>query len=69
MDSGSYDLRQATVNGTWASAAAPCAVNPYCLCVNTGGYLKYYVRNQTEWTTGSDVCLGLLVKQGVWAAG
>lgn len=70
MDSSSYDIRAATVNGTWASAAEQCAVNPYCLGVNTGGWMKYFLRNQTDWTTRySDVCQGLLVKQGGWAAG
>lgn len=65
MDSSSYDITRATVTGDWASAAAACSANPYCLGTLTSGWMKYYLRNTTQWTTGfSDPCQGLLVKQG-----
>lgn len=65
MDSSSYDITKATVTGEWASAGAACSANPYCLGALTSGWMKYFLRNQTQWTTmSSDPCQGLLVKQG-----
>jgi hypothetical protein len=68
MDSGGNDLGNsaAAADGNWTNAAAVCGANPYCMGVNTDGWLKYTIVAPAQWvTTFGDPCKGLLVKQGV----
>lgn len=69
MDSSGYDIAQAsTIGGNWTTAAAACSANAYCVAVNTGGYLKYQLKDQAQWSSAyGDPCQGLLVKQSEWA--
>lgn len=65
-DSSGYDIgyNAAAADGNWTNAAAVCGANPYCTGVNTGGWLKHTIRIPAQWSSYSDPCQGLLVKQG-----
>jgi hypothetical protein len=67
MDSGGNDIgyNTAAADGNWTTAAATCGANPYCMGVNTNGFMKYTILAPAQWTTAfNDPCRGLLVKQG-----
>jgi len=66
MDSSGNDIgyNAAAADGNWTKAAAVCDANPYCLGVNTKGWLKKTILSPAQWSTSfSDPCGGLLVKQ------
>lgn len=65
-DSSGNDIGKnaAAADGNWTKAATVCGANPYCVGVNTGGWLKYSVKSPAQWSTSyDDPCQGLLVKQ------
>jgi len=65
-DSSGNDIgySAAAADGNWTKAAAVCGANPYCLGVNTNGWLKKAILSPAQWSTSyDDPCQGLLVKQ------
>jgi hypothetical protein len=68
MDSSGSDIgKLATGAGNWTALGEACAANPYCQGINTNAWWKYAIKPQAQWSSSySDVCAGLLVKQGEW---
>jgi hypothetical protein len=52
-------------NGNWTQLAAACDSSPWCMAVNTNGWMKSALLPQAQWSNSfSDVCKGLLTKGG-----
>jgi hypothetical protein len=63
-DSSGSDIGQVVnTNGNWTQLAAACESSPWCMAVNTNGWMKSTLLPQAQWSNSfSDVCSGLLTK-------
>jgi hypothetical protein len=63
-DSSGSDIGQVVnTNGNWTQLAAACDSSPWCMAVNTNGWMKSALLPQAQWSNSfSDVCKGLLTK-------
>jgi hypothetical protein len=63
-DSPGNDIGQVlNTNGNWTQLAAACGSSPWCLGVNSNGWMKSTLLPQAQWANSfSDVCKGMLTK-------